>query len=58
MLILVYVFFGLFIVFDFSIIMYIGLRVRNNICDKKYFNFLVRIKLCSSDRIDYVNNLM
>lgn len=43
---------------DFSITMNTGLRAKNKICDKKHSNFPVRTKSCSSDCIDYANNLM
>jgi hypothetical protein len=58
LLTLAHALFGLPIVLDFSITMHTGLRARNNICDKKHSNFPVRTKSCSSDRIDYANNLM
>lgn len=55
---LVHILFVLPTTLDFSITMNTGLRVRNNICDKKHSNLPVSTKLCIGDCIDYANNLI
>lgn len=55
---LVHILFVLPTALDFSITMNTGLRAKNNICDKKHSNLPVSTKSCSSDCIDYANNLI
>lgn len=55
---LVHILFVLPTALEFNITMNTGLTARINICDKKHSNLPVSTKSCSSDCIDYANNLI